>query len=194
MTGSVENRVQPLPEFRARCFAASKSWGNYPRKPCSGQPALSPNLFEQERVLLTTEELFALHRALEAGSDDPALGLKLGTEERVERYDPIAIAALYARSFRDALQRMARYKRLSCPEAIHVVEQGDECRVQFEWLLAKEAEPALLPDIVFAWVVEIARRGTGNAVHAKQVEFSRSERHRAVYEGRFQVPGSIRGS
>ena len=101
---------------------------------------LSPGLFQQEeRVLLTTEELFALHRALELASDDPALGLKLGTEERVERYDPIAIAALYARSFRDALERMARYKKLSCPEAIHIVESGDECRVRFEWLLASSS-------------------------------------------------------
>jgi AraC-like DNA-binding protein len=149
---------------------------------------LPRSLFEQERVMLTTEELFALHRALELASDDPALGLKLGTEERVERYDPIAIAALYARSFRDALERMARYKKLSCPEAIHIAESGDECRVRFEWLLAKEVEPALLIDLVYAWVVEIARRGTGNGVRVKQVEFSRPERHRAIYEEHFECP------
>jgi hypothetical protein len=153
---------------------------------------LSPALLEQERILLTTEELFALHRALESASDDPAIGLKLGTEERVERYDPIAIAALYARSFRDALGRMARYKKLSCPEAIHLLERRDECHVRFEWLLAKEAEPALLTDIVFAWVVEIARRGTGGAVHVKQVEFSRPERQRALYEGHFACPAPPR--
>ncbi len=100
---------------------------------------LSPTVFEQERVLFTTEELFSLRRALEAASDDPAIGLKLGTEERVERYDPIAIAALYSRSFRDALERMARYKGLSCPEAIHIAEQRDGYRVRFEWLLAREA-------------------------------------------------------
>jgi hypothetical protein len=89
-------------------------------------------LFEQERVLVTTDELFALYRGIEQASRDPAFGLKIGSEDRVERYDPIAIAALYARSFRDALQRMARYKQLTCPEAIHVTEQGDECRVHFE--------------------------------------------------------------
>ncbi len=43
-------------------------------------------------------------------------------------------------------------------------------------------DQALLIDMVFAWVVEIARRGTGDAVRAKQVEFSRPERHRALYE------------
>ena len=113
-------------------------------------------LFKQERILLTTDELFALYRGLAAASDDPAFGLKIGTEERVERYDPIAIAALYARSFGDALQRMARYKQLTCPEEIHITASGDECRVQFEWLLAEEDDPALLIDVCFAWVVEIA--------------------------------------
>ena len=73
--------------------------------------------------------------------------MKLGTADRVERYDPIAIAALYAPSFRDALQRMARYKQITCPEAIHIVERANECRVQFEWLLAEEDEPPLLIDV-----------------------------------------------
>jgi AraC-like DNA-binding protein len=106
----------------------------------------------------------------------------------VERYDPIAIAALYARSFRDALQRMARYKQLTCPEEIHITERAGECRVQFEWLLAQEHEPALLIDICFAWVVEIARRGTGNAIQAKRVEFARREADRAKYEAHFGCP------
>jgi hypothetical protein len=68
---------------------------------------------------------------IEGASDDPAIGLKIGTEERVERHDPTAIAALYAYSFRDCLQRVARYKKLSCSEAIHVTEQGAECHVRF---------------------------------------------------------------
>ena len=45
-------------------------------------------------------------------SRDPAVGLRLGGERRVEQYDPIALAALSARSFRDALGRLARYKQL----------------------------------------------------------------------------------
>ena len=77
-------------------------------------------LFDQERILLTTEEMFGLYRAIYEVSGDPAIGLKLGTEERIERYHPIAIAALYTRSFRDALQRIARYKQLTSPEQIQI--------------------------------------------------------------------------
>ncbi len=121
-------------------------------------------LFEQERILFTTEEMFALYRAIHEVSGDPAIGLKLGTEERIERYAPIAIAALYTRSFRDALQRIARYKQLVAPEQIQIVERGKECAVQFLWLLTHENEPAPLVDCCFAWMVAIGRRGTGRTV------------------------------
>ncbi len=145
-------------------------------------------LFEQERIQLTTEEMFALYRAIYEVSGDPAIGLKLGTEERIERYDPIAIAALYTRSFRDALQRLARYKRLVCPEEIQIAERGDECAVQFLWLRTDEAEPAPVVDSCFAGIVAIGRRGTGRTVHPKRVEFQRPESHRKMYESHFQCP------
>ncbi len=151
----------------------------------AGLPA---DLFEGEKVLLTTEEFFALHRAIRESSDDPAFGLKLGAEERVERYDPVAITALSSRSLRDALQRIARYKQLLCPEEIHVVERGDECTVRFEWLLAHEEGPALLTDICFAWVVALARRGAGQLAHPKRVEFDRPPSNREMYEAHFRCP------
>ncbi len=145
-------------------------------------------LFEQERILLSTEEMFALYRAIFEVSGDPAIGLKLGTEERMERYSPIAIAALYTRSFRDALQRMARYKQLTCPEEIKITERGDECAVQFLWLLADRPEPATLVDACFASIVAIGGRGTGRTVHPKRLEFQRPESHRKMYESYFQCP------
>src|SRR2546428_2503509 len=86
----------------------------------AGLPA---GMFHQEKILVSTEELFALYRGLAEASRDPSIGLKLGTERRIERYDPVAIAAVSARSFRDALQRLARYKRLTCPEELNVEER-----------------------------------------------------------------------
>ena len=94
-------------------------------------------LFDQGKIWLTTEEMFALYGAIHEISADPAIGLKLGSEQRPEHYSPIAIAALYTRSFRDALNRIARYKRLTGPQEIRIVERGKECAVEFEWLLAE---------------------------------------------------------
>ena len=152
------------------------------------QAGLPIGLFEQGKIWVTTEEMFHLYSAIHEISGDPGIGLKLGSEERIERYDPIAIAALYTRTFRDALERMARYKRLTCPEEIRIVERGDECAVQFVWLLADQEEPATLIDVCFAWVVAIGRRGLGHRVNPKRLEFKRAESNRPLYEDHFGCP------
>src|SRR5438093_5030169 len=81
----------------------------------AGLPA---GFFQQEKLYVTTAELFALWQAVGDVSRDPGIGLKLGAEPRLERYDATAIAAVCSQSFRDALQRVARYKQLTCPEEI----------------------------------------------------------------------------
>jgi AraC-like DNA-binding protein len=149
---------------------------------------LPMGLFSQPRILVTTEEFFALYRAIAEVSPDPGIGLRLGTEQRIERYDPIAIAALCTRSFRDALQRLARYKQLTCPEEIQLIDSGHECAVHFDWLLAQEAEPGLLVDVCFAWIVSIARRGTGSPIRPKRVELHRPAAHQPIYEAHFECP------
>ncbi|HST09612.1 MAG TPA: AraC family transcriptional regulator ligand-binding domain-containing protein [Terriglobales bacterium] len=60
------------------------------------QAGLPRGLFKPERILVNTEEFFALHRGIAEASNDPAIGLKLGIEERIERYDPVKLAALSA--------------------------------------------------------------------------------------------------
>ncbi len=152
------------------------------------QAGLPAGLLDQEKILVSTEELFALYRGLAEASGDPAIGLKLGTEDRVERYDPITLAALSARSLRDALERLARYKQLVCPEALDVDERGDECRVQFRWLLAEETEPQVLIDLCFAAVVRIAQRGTAARVDPKRLELRGATRNRRMYEAHFRCP------
>lgn len=150
------------------------------------QAGLPLGILDQEKVLLTTEEFFALYHGIAEVSSDPTIGLKLGTEDRMERYDPIAIAAISTRSLRDAIGRIGRYKQLTCPEKISLVERGNESAVHFTWLLAHEKEPAMLVNVCFAWILSIAQRGTGQPIHAKRVEFQRPEVHRAIYEKHFQ--------
>lgn len=148
----------------------------------AGLPA---GLFEQSKPLVTTEEFFALYHAIQEVSVEPAIGLKLGSEERVERYSPTAIAALYSRSFGDALEKIARYKRLTCPEEIRIAKRGKECAVEFAWVLAEQEEPGTLVDTCFAWIVTVGRRGTGRNVSPLRVEMARPEAHRRIYEKHF---------
>lgn len=145
-------------------------------------------LFKLDRILVSTEQFFALHRGIAEASNDTAIGLKLGTEERVERYDPVKLAALSARSFRDAVERSSRYKQLTCPEEIRLVERGNECAIQFRWLLAHEQEPPLLVDVCFAWLVALGQRGTGQPMRPRRVDFQRAPTHREMYEAHFRCP------
>lgn len=149
---------------------------------------LPSGLFDQGKILLTTEEMFALYGAIHELSDDPAIGLKLGSEERIERYNAIGIAALYSRSFRDALNRIARYKLLTCPEEIRVVDRAKECAVEFAWLLAEQAEPPALVDTCFAWILTVGRRGIGRGLNPLRVELKRPETNRSLYETHFGCP------
>jgi hypothetical protein len=106
--------------------------------------------------MVTIEQFFRLWRAIAELSDDPALGLKLPGLVPVEQHHPAGIAAYHARTFRDALQRFARYKILCCHEELRFTETKGECSLEFNWLLSREAPPFLLLRIG-----KESRRGSG---------------------------------
>lgn len=152
---------------------------------------LPRGFFEQERVFVTTRELFAMWRAVGEMSSDPAVGLKLGAEPRLERYDPVAIAAVCSKSFRDALDRMARYKRLVCPEEIRVQVSGGEASVEFVFLEATEDVPGVLVDLCLSRIYAIGRRGTDRITKAMRLELMRAMRasgERKLFEAQFGCP------
>jgi AraC-like DNA-binding protein len=140
---------------------------------------------KEPRVLLKTEELFALWRAIGEVSTDPALGLLLGTENRIERFHPIGVAALSSENFGSAIDQMARYKQLTCPEEILQEKDDDEWSIQFRWLLADEVEPPVLNDCCFAWVLSVARHGTGTRLSPLRVEFVQDRPHLRAIERHF---------
>jgi hypothetical protein len=85
----------------------------------------------------------------------------------------VVLATKYSNAVPGTDPNVARYKQLTCPEEIKIAERGDECAVQFLWLLADHPEPATLVDACFAGIVAIGGRGTGRTVHPKRVEFQR---------------------
>ena len=148
----------------------------------AGFPA---GFFQQEKIYVTTAELFALWRAIGETSTDPAIGLKLGTEPRFERYHPTAIAAVCSRTFRDALQRIARYKQITCPEEIRVRTSAEEASVEFIYLQAEEVQPDVMVDLVLAWILGIGRRGTDGQIAPLRLELTRAAQNREMLESHF---------
>src|SRR5213593_3358314 len=121
----------------------------------AGLPA---GLFEQEKIYVTTAEIFALWRSVTEMSPDPGFGLKLGTELRFERSHPVAIAGVCSRSFGDALQRLARYKQLTCPEEIRVHRKEQETSVEIFFIEAEEAQPDIMVDLGLSSILGVGRR------------------------------------
>jgi AraC-like DNA-binding protein len=149
---------------------------------------LPPGLFDQPRVLVTTEELFAFWRAIGEVSTDPAIGLLLGTEAKIEHFSPSAIAALSTDNLGEAMQQVARYKRLTCPEEILQERDDEEWSIQFRWCLATDVEPGVLIDTAFAWLLAVARHGTGTRLSPLRLEFAEARPHSKTIERHFGCP------
>jgi len=149
---------------------------------------LPQGFIDQPRVLLNTEELFALWRAIGEVSANPAIGLLLGTETKTERFHPIGLAALSTENFGSAIDQMARYKQLTCPEEILQERDDEEWSIQFRWLLADEIEPPVLNECCFAWVLSIARHGTGMRLSPLRVEFVQPRAQVKTLERHFACP------
>jgi AraC-like DNA-binding protein len=146
---------------------------------------LSQGYIGQPRVLLKTEGVFAFWRAVGEVSTDPAIGLLLGTETKTERFHLTGIAALASESLGAAVDQMARYKQLTCPEEILQKKDDDEWSIQFRWLLAEELEPPVLIECAFSWMLSIARHGTGTRLSPLRVEFLQPRAHAKTIERHF---------
>src|SRR6266513_1192567 len=148
----------------------------------AGLPA---NLFEQEKIYVTTAEVFAIWRSVAEMSPDPGFGLKLGAESRFERSHPVSIAGVCSRSFGDALQRLARYKQLTCPEELRVHRKAQEASVEFFFIETKEAQPDIMVDLGLSWILGVGRRGTDGQITPLRLELTRPVKHRELLERHF---------
>jgi AraC-like DNA-binding protein len=146
------------------------------------------NFWTMGKGQVTTEQFFMLWRAISECTDDPAIGLKIAVGTPMEQHHPASIAAQHARTFRDALQRLARYKLLCASEAMVLTEDKTEARLEFEWLSTRETPPTLLLDATFASMVELGRLGTAHLIKPLRVEFARKPKHEKLYETHFGIP------
>lgn len=138
-----------------------------------------------QRASVDTQEFFALWRAIVELTGDTLIGLRIGSESNPGQLEAAAIAALHSATFGDALARMARYKRLCCPEEIRVELSGRVARLSFHWILADESPPHAISDAAFAAAHAIARRGSGRVVTPLRLELVRRPADTSPYAAHF---------
>lgn len=123
--------------------------------------------------VVTAAQYFAIWQAYSDLVDDVSKGIiKLATGFEPAHYPPAVLAAYHARDYRGALKRMARYKQLCPPESLRITEEDEHCAIELEWLDDKLPGPPLLIGITLAFLLELGRRGTGQPLTAKSVEFA----------------------
>lgn len=128
-----------------------------------------------DESVVTSAEYFAIWQAYNDLMGDTAKGI-IGLVQAFEttKYPPTVLATYHARDYRDALNRMARYKQMCPPESLHITEEGDECSIVLRWLHSEQPGPPMLVGITLAFLLELGRRGTGQPLKARMVEFSHS--------------------
>jgi AraC-like DNA-binding protein len=119
-----------------------------------------------------TARYFAFWAALGASSL-PDIGLQLAAQTNVHEYDLSLLAALHSPDVRTAFEKLARYKRLCGPQDLNQEHCSGEVAVSTIWLAASSPPPPRLVDAMFATVLLLLRRGTGQALAPKRIEFSR---------------------
>ena len=135
----------------------------------------------------TTAEFFALWHAVEEQSGaDASLGLRIGVQALPDETNVVSLAAMHSETLGEGLRKLARYKRLVCPEKISIDVEGGEARLRFEWLLADGAPPTLLTDIIFAGITNLAQRGTMTPVRPRRLEFIRRRANEAMLRRHFR--------
>ncbi|WP_312095036.1 AraC family transcriptional regulator ligand-binding domain-containing protein [Niallia sp.] len=139
-----------------------------------------------EPVVVTTDQYFSIWQAVFELVSDPAMGIiKLTTDVKAAQLPPTVLAAYHARNYREALNRMARYKQLCSPERLHIIEENELCTIELEWLYSDLTESPMLAGVVMASLLEIGRLGTGQPLKAKFVEFSHPMGNKQVLEDYF---------
>lgn len=121
------------------------------------------------------DQYFAIWQAYSDLIGDTAKGIiNLATAFETAKYPPTVLATYHARDYRDALNRMARYKQMCPPESLCITEEDEHCTIELEWQDTDQQGPPILVGITLAFLLELGRRGTGYPLTAKFVEFSHS--------------------
>jgi len=121
---------------------------------------------------VTTAQYYSIWQAFSEQVGDTATGIvKLATGYETAQYPPAALATFHARDYRDALNRMARYKQMCPPENLRIREEGEQCSIELDCQHSEQPGPPVLVGITLAYLLELGRRGTGRHLTARSVEF-----------------------
>ena len=149
---------------------------------------LPGDLLSRDKFALSQEEYFRLWKGIDEEADDPILPLRIGAVISVEAFDPPIFAAFCSRDLNAALARVAYYKRLVAPMALHVDVSDDATTLELEWLDLQTMPPASLVLTELVFFVQLARMATRVRVCPLEASSPVLPKQRREYTEFFGVP------
>ncbi|MDH3000997.1 hypothetical protein A1D23_11080 [Chelonobacter oris] len=110
---------------------------------------ISPTVLSDSRPTLPTAHYFAFWQAVAQQSGDPLLGLKIDGGDNQAGCDPATIVMMHSCHFLAALKRLARYKKMVCPQRICIDRRAEETAVSSQWPFSEQPEPDIISDMFF---------------------------------------------
>ena len=136
----------------------------------------------------TTDQFFAIWEALPGLSENPAVGFDFVRSAQQSALPPELFAATLAKTYGDALQRLARYKQLCAPEIITLKDNNEQSVISIEWLFTQAPMPDALVDTTFAFMIELGRANTGQSFPIKSVQLTRQRPDSDYLQQYYQCP------
>lgn len=134
-----------------------------------------------------TARYFAFWEAVTTAS--PAdIGLRYAAETTVHEYDLSLLAALYSPDVRSVFDKLSRYKRLCGPQDLSLAFSAKEVAVSTVWLNASMPPPSRLVDMMFATLLLLLQRGSGQVITPKRLELTRGREDELMLMQHFGCP------
>jgi len=151
---------------------------------------LPPTTLDGDGTHIPLDGFYALHAAVEAASDDPAIPLHAGKVVSIELFDPAMFAAICSPDMNIAATRLGEFKRLVGQFSLDVDIAADETRIQFRCKHRPDLPmTAGITEVVF--LVALTRRATRHEVIPRRVIMQRLPSDLAPYTDFFGCPVEV---
>lgn len=132
---------------------------------------LPGDLLARENARLDSQTYFRLWSAIEAeaGTAEGPAPLRFAEKMSADWFDPEMFVALCSSDMNGALDRLAKFKRLSGPMALHLERSSHRTEVTLEFLDRAFEPPPVLMAFKLVFLVQLARLATRSPVHPMRV-------------------------
>lgn len=132
---------------------------------------LPGDLFSRDRPRLDSATYFKLWAAIEAdaGLEEGPVPLRLAQRMTSDWFEPELFVALCSDDMNGALARLANYKRLAGPMALHVDRTERRTTATLEFLDRAFSPPPVLMAFKLVFLVQLARLATRSILHPLRV-------------------------